>query len=413
MGNVWENKKKSLPIAFVLVGACLLFFQNCTGDFKASTASAVGADASLSSTGTAPSPSCINVESYALQSALKALPASGGCLQFSAGKFLISSQLSDSMANAVDSINISGAGQDLTILYWPNKNGGLQFTYNNLGNSVHISDLSLTTGQAAGGTALSFLQNYSAPGLSSGYNAVSNLSAVTIRGDDGYSAMSDYWTVGLNIYGVSNINMSSSLFQGAGGSAYSTVGTGIITSGDSQDPSKGIYACVLNISNTDFNLLNIGIEYGTFAQGVALSQTNFTGDSFGIAAPANESGLGQLAVNNSQFNVAVAGIWTSSPIDGLTVTSSLFLIPVNGVGVWLDHSAGTEISGNEFAGIGANTNGLVINNSAAASAVFGNTFELLTTGIWLQAQSSAVTIQSSGYTSDANSVVNQGSGNTF
>jgi hypothetical protein len=409
----FNNKISWKLLLFPLpVGLCLLFFQNAT---------------TVSS-------QCLSIQRYggtgdgvadnapAIQRAINTLPRNGGCISFPPGKFAISKKIDYVLPARNFSISLLGSGGDSTILFWPTANAGLSFTYNYMGNSIHIRDMSLTVGVAGGPNAIHLIQNYQTPG-STGYNAFSDFTGITIRGDDAFTNdatlnAQDYWNVGLNISGVSNINVQSASFEGPYAGGYAKQGVGIQVSGAATSSGDVIYAGVLNIVASSFNSIGIGLVYGSNAQGLSISNGNFTGGQYGILTVPNEPGVDQLVIANSQFNVSVAGIYTQTAIPGLSVATSLFLMPIGSIGVNLSRSGRASISGNTFQSIipdspdsHTNSNGIIVNNSELGGTVItGNQFSQLTTAIWLQAQSTKVNVQANSYDGDTNTVVNQGAG---
>jgi hypothetical protein len=348
------------------------------------------------------------------------LPQTGGCISFPPGKFALSRKIAYVLPASNFSISLLGSGGDATILFWPTANAGLSFTYNYMGNSIHIRDMSLTVGVAGGPSAIHLIQNYQTPG-STGYNAFSDFTGITIRGDDAFTNdatlnAKDYWNIGLNISGVSNVNVQSASFEGPYAGGYARQGVGIQIAGAATPSGDVIYAGVLNIVASSFNSIGIGLVYGSNAQGLSISNGNFTGGQFGILTVPNEPGVDQLVIANSQFNESVAGIYTQTAIPGLSVATSLFLMPIGSIGLNLAQCGRASISGNTFQSIipdspssSTNSNGIIVNNSEVGSTVItGNQFSQLTTAVWLQSQSTKVNVQANSYYADTNTVVNQG-----
>jgi hypothetical protein len=205
------------------------------------------------------------------------------------------------------------------------------------------------------------------------------------------------------------------MFEGPYAGGYTEKGVGIEIAGAATSSGNVIYSGVLNVVASSFNTIGIGLVYGSNAQGLSISNANFTGGQYGILTVPNEPGLDQLAIANSQFNVSVAGIYTQTAIPGLSVATSLFLIPIGSVGINLFQSGRTSISGNTFQSISptspTNSNGIIVNNSVVGGTVItGNQFSQLTTAVWLQAQSTKVNVQANSYDGDTNTVVDQGAG---
>ena len=207
------------------------------------------------------------------------------------------------------------------------------------------------------------------------------------------------------------------MFEGPYAGSYTNKGVGIEVAGAATSPGSVIYSGVLNINASSFNTIGIGIVYGSNAQGLSISNSNFTGGQYGILTVPNEPGLDQLAITDSQFNVNVVGIFTQTAIAGLSVATNLFLLPAGSIGINLSQSGRDSIFGNTFQSItpndpSGNTNGIIVNNSVLGGTVItGNQFSQLTTAVWLQAQSTEVNVQSNSYDHDTNIVLNQSASN--
>ena len=321
----------------------------------------------------------------ALNAALAALSGTGGAILFPAGKYRFNSAVSYNIPGGIFSVALVGAGQDATILTWPNVSGGLTITYAGAGSSVHVRDMSFTTGQNGGSTALLLTM-----GAASGQSA-SDLYRVTFRGDDGYN-VANFWNIGLSVANVSNVAVDQATFFGAGNS-----GIGIKLLGL---PGSSLYATQLNFAKSDFQSLATGIQYGSFVQGVTVDQCNFTGIGNGIISPAAQSGtLAQLAVTNSQFAPVASGsgIATLTAIVETQIANNLFIAQAANVSaINLSLNAHFTITGNEITGSGAGgTGGILVGTTSAGAfgAITGNDIFGYATGIALQAGSQNISVQ--------------------
>jgi hypothetical protein len=170
----------------------------------------------------------------------------GWCISFPAGKYLFASAPTAITYPAeIYSVSIVGAGSDNTTLYFPNSNGitidSQDYDYQVIEGiltarnvqSIHVRDLSFTTGQAGSYTALTLYK----PCLLATYG-LSDVVGTTFRGDDG-AAVTDYWAVGVNVEGLSNINFDGDLFYGntISNTGKGNGGTGISLTG-SPNPSS-------------------------------------------------------------------------------------------------------------------------------------------------------------------------------
>lgn len=340
----------------------------------------------------------------ALTALFAAEPVGQKCVYFAPGKFKFASPVSYTTVNTIESVTILGAGADLTELTWASGNG---ITINYLGplNSAHVRDMTITTGTAGGGTGLNL--NQTAASIPNPANtALSDVIGVVFRGADGY-VVSDYWTTAINVFGVSNINFFGCVFDG--NAAFGGNGTGISISG-----SPSLNPVAFNITSCVFNWNTIGLDYGTYTQGVSVSQSNFTGGTYGIAALAGALNLDQLTVQGSQFNQTTADILLTANIPNLMVIGNEFIVQTNAVGISLPQGGIYSIIGNTLVknGGATSTNGIVINNSTSPGVVSGNVFLNLTTAVNLQAGSTGVNVQANAYVGNTNNVVNAGAGNS-
>src|SRR5215467_7040773 len=256
-------------------------------------------------------PSGVADSSAAFNNALAALPAAGGLIYFPPGKFKFNSQISYTLLGTLQSVVIEGSGIDSTILTWPSTGGGMQFNLSSAQHTVHCRNLTLTTSQAAGGTALG-ISNSSSLGNFPGCE----ISNVTICGED-RTALSNYWTTALSLSEVSGTNIDSvTVFGNAAG----TLGTGINIIGG------GGASIVTNIQRSSFFNVGTGISIGANAQGITIEGCNFTNGTTGISGAASVSGQTQLYVAGSQFNVLGDGIVINSAFGDLMFYGNLFLV---------------------------------------------------------------------------------------
>ena len=306
--------------------------------------------------------------------AINSALAANSYVQFPAGIFKVNSAISYTISSGTKSVTIIGAGQDNTILHWPNAAGGIKVTYADYKSSVHIGDLSLTTSISQGGSAIQLINPTSAGNPAVGAN--SDIYRVTMRGDDGY-ALTDVWTIGLDIQNVSNVQIDSLSVLGPASTLY---GTAISLVGL---PSSNTYAVAFNVSKSTFNNLAYGIVYGSYIQGVTVAQTNFTGIQYGIYVPGSSTGnLTQLSVTNSQFNCSAFGVVESTLVGDTQLVNNLFIIPAAATAVQLVE-ANFSFSHNFVWSAGASSNtGLNMYNVAAGPMdVADNIFTGLATGV--------------------------------
>jgi hypothetical protein len=334
--------------------------------------------------------------------------SSGDCVSFPPGQFTFVSNVKIVLPSESASITLRGAGADVTQLYWPT-GGGLTIDYVGAENSVHVRDMSLTTGSAGLGTAMVLNQTNGNVGAAD--NALSDVFDVTIRGADGYS-QNDYWDRAIEINRVSNVNLVGLVIAGPGGAAYSTKGIGVVLEGSANDP-----AVVFNVTDATFNYLSKAIVYGQQVQGLAVSQSNFVGDDYGIYVPPNISGLDQLTVIGSQFNCATDAVYVGSSLSNTLFNANLFIVPNTGRGIYLQQAYLYSATGNSF-NIGSPAKSarypiaIEVGSTAGGGTITGNLFDNMVTAIILDRASTGANVQSNEYSNDSTMVRNLGTGNT-
>ena len=282
-------------------------------------------------------------------------------------------------------VTIAGAGAEATELYFPTA-GGLSIARAGDHSRFSLRDLTITTGQAGGGTALTVTQAAAAnPALS----AVSDLTNVMIRGSDGY-AVTNFWTTGVAVTGGSIVRYQNCAIYGSA----TRQGVGVALSG--ADASHA--TCVHNLAGVQLVQLDAGLTYGTWVQGVTIAGTNFTGCTRGILVNA-VSGASELLVADCQFDIrGGVDIDIAGELEFLKVSGSLFSaqggtgaaqpqIRINGA---VGHVA---ISACMFDGQAERSHGVHVlaNDALAPGIISGNSFANFTTaGIQLDAGTSAL-----------------------
>lgn len=333
--------------------------------------------------------------------------STGACVYFPPGTYAFASSAAYTFANASASLTIRGDGPDISVLQWAS-GGGIDVNYIGNGNSVHIRNVTLATGTTNTGSAifLNILTSTNNPQPA----ALSDISSVSIRGSDGY-AKTNYWQNGIAISGVSDVNFINDNIVGQGTSPYATNGNGILISGSSsQIPVQ------YNVIGSVINYVGIGLNYGTYTQGVSVANTNFVGDNYGISASSGETALDQLSVTGSQFNCGTTDINLATKVPGLSIQGNFFLMPNSAFGISLTGTPGQySIVSNSFNPTSGSPTGVVginISNSAGPGIISGNSFASLNTAIALQSTSTLVNVQANVYQSNTTNVFNSGTGNS-
>lgn len=353
-------------------------------------------------------PTGTNDNSAALAAALAAGIGGHPVVYFPPGIYKFSANVSYTLPNSTASVTIIGAGSEISQLFWP-AGGGLSINYLGPFNSVHIRDLSILAGNAGIGNGISLNQT-AVSSLNPANSALSDITNVTVRGFDGYAAV-DYWANGIFATGVSNINFIGVMV--VGNNAATPAGVGLVVTGSASLPPV-----VFNLTSCTLNNLSIGFYYGNYVQGVTIAQSNFTYVTNSILVPASQTNLDQLTIIGNQFGMppnASAGVSINTWVPFTMISNNLFFINGTDSGV-IGISGLMSITGNTFHGDGAGSaNGVVISstNSTNASVITGNAFNSLASGVFLQAASKSVNVQSNAYSSNTTNVSNSGTGNTI
>jgi hypothetical protein len=297
------------------------------------------------------------------------------------GRYVISSQISVTVSSKT-SFSLFGAGLDVSNFVFTT-NGGIKITLQDQNSSVHIHDLSFLAEVANEGTGLTLIQSAS---VTVPYAAPSDLVNLSFHDAAGNSPATNYFATGISITGMSQISFDNVTIQGATGASYATAGVGVSISG-----SSTTIPTVFNFENCTFNLLEYGLEYGAYIQGVALDNCNFTGCAWGIYATG--AGLDQLVVTNSQFNVSTNCIGIASLLN-LQAVNNLFYVPAAGNGIALDAEAGqTVITGNAFYGLGTKAGtGIAIADATSGTVISDNVIGNLNVGVELSNGSTYVSL---------------------
>lgn len=339
--------------------------------------------------------------------AIKVALKSHSAISFGAGTYQFSERITYQIGGS-SSLTLIGSGADVTVLEWNEISDGIELTYSNNNCSSHIRNLTISTNQNDKSKGLSLVKSTIDQNPANG--PLSDITGVTIRGANGY-ANSQSWKTGIILNGISNINLTDINITGTGG-AYSTNGTGLLIEG----VSPGSVA--FNITRATINYVNTGIIIGANVQGVTVSQSNLTGNTYGIYVPVSGKNTGQsmlVVTNGNQFNCATAAINIETDYEGVVVTNNMFIIP-NGspsIGVQLLLSNTFNIVGNSFVSAGGTSqNGVVIAGYGnGAGIVSGNSFgQINPTNIWLQDSSQYVNVQ--GNSSRTGSTINTGTNNS-
>jgi hypothetical protein len=352
-------------------------------------------------------PTGVSDNSAAFGAALAACTANRVCIYFPPGKYLFSVAIGYTFSSSAATFSILGAGANVTEITFPNISSGITINYDGPFNSVHIRDLSITTGQVAAGTIAISLIQLVTPISNPALTALSDITNVTIRGADGY-AITDYWSFGIAANSVSNINFTNVMIVGSG----AQLGQGVFLEATGANAPPVVF----NFSGCWIGYVQFGVNVADFVQGVTINQCNFFACQNGFIVGGGVTGLDQLTIANSQFACDV-NISMASEFQNCMITGNLFIIITNGFGIFYSAAVLFTIVGNTFqnGNSGTGETGIYINNtSGVAGVITGNVFRALADAIKLDTAASGVNVQSNFYAGmTSHNVNNLGTGNTL
>jgi hypothetical protein len=335
------------------------------------------------------------------------LSSGNGCLEFGIGKYKFTSAINKTMANARQSIQIRGLGIDASILYWP-AGGGMELVNANTLNSVTIHDFSLTTGAVNTGSGLLL----SSPGITAGFvGTQSFIYNLNIRGDDytDQTGNTDYWAVGLNILGWSNISVTNVDTFGLVG-APGTAGGGI---GVEYGCVTGSICGVASFDNLQLYFHAAAMELGDYWEAITISNSNFQGETgtAGLFVPSGSHTGPLLNIKSTNFNSAGTQIDILGSVSQLILTSnSITAYAAGSNGAVTGTGTFPVVVGNVFnCVICTSTIGLLMQN--LSGVVGSNIFVGLHTGVLLGASTNNNTVSQNGWNTVTTKVDN-GSGGT-
>lgn len=308
-------------------------------------------------------------------------------IHFGPGVFKINSAQSYTFPNDVArSLTVSGDGQGVTRLVFNNTNG-LSINYSTAQrNSTHFREFTLEQAGADVGTGIALNgnsnSNYQVDPTT--FDNVTLLAQQITKGG---------WNVGVLLNGISFVN-----FKGFHWNApNSALGTGVWLQGNATTKT---YAIAFQITNSIFMGGQYGIIYGTYAQGVETSNSQFINMETAVYA----SGLGQsqLAISNSQIDTQSSGVLIANQFGDLMISNNvLYTHAANISPIWLGGLVTGQIIGNSINNlesssptsqlgfgilVGATGNHLTITNNriynfavaigllGGGSTVYGNTY---------------------------------------
>jgi hypothetical protein len=333
----------------------------------------------------------------AINNAIASLPATGGAVYFPQGLAVVNSTITVNYPSSnIYSLSFIGAGADVTTIAFEGCNG-FTINCNGIPQSVHFRDMTLTTNAA--NTYIGVTINNS---IQLGAYAQSDFTRVNLRGNS--IALTNYWNVAINTVGMSNINFDTCLIYG---NAAGTGGLGISVAGDAAGAFQ--YGVVFNIDKCGLYNLGIGINYGTYIQGVTVSQTNIVNGTTGIYLASGSVGATQMSCTLCNFDVISNLIFLNAAIATVNITANSFYIPASQFGIYTVGGDGYTIVGNSFYGDPPGVGTGVYVAGTSTGVVTGNTFTYVNTGVNLVGSSTGWNVQANRYPSTTTTVANVGS----
>ena len=319
--------------------------------------------------------------------------ANSACLQLSAGTYRFSAQASATLS-ASQTLQISGAGQDVTEL-WFSAGNGINLTMNTgtpvgfiNGSSATIANLAITTSLAGGVDGLTIHGN-----TTNGYiPRQTNIRYVAFRGH----VNTAWWRTNIALTDLSNVVIDGVGIYGLNNTNTNGVGISYVGTNDSTTPT------LINVTNFIAFFLNVGISASGAWQGLNASQINIIDATTGVSCTA-VTVQPECNISNSQFNTVRHGV-VYDHIQTSTISNTLFYQGayaglVNGDAI-LSLSTGSSVvvANNTFSGFtigGATPNCVDISGGGSPvnnAIISANTFAGCTTNIIAGTSSDSIAI---------------------
>jgi len=331
----------------------------------------------------------------AINNAIAALGSKGGAIYFPPGIGVVTSAITVTYPASGDyAVTFIGAGSNVTTIQFNGCNGFI-INAKQANQYIHFMDMAITTNVA--GTYSGITINNAVQG---GYTGQNDITRVTLAGNTPFT---NYWNVGISVVGMCNVN-----FNGVNvyGNAAGTGGTGISVAGDATGSFK--YGIVYNIDKCGLYNLNIGINYGTYVQGVTVNQTNIVNGTTGIYLASGSVGATQMSCTLCNFNTTANQIYLNAAIATVNLTGNSFYVPSSQYGLYTAGGDGYTVTGNSFYGVSSGVGTGVYIAGTSTGVVTGNAFVRLATGVNLTG-TSTFNVQANTYPSTTTQVANIGS----
>lgn len=332
----------------------------------------------------------------------------GACLEFGVGKYVFSANISLTMRAGRQVITIRGLGSNLSTLHWP-AGGGMTITAGHQLNSVHVRDLTFTTGAVNTGTGLLI----TSPGFAICQAQQSEVRDCEFKGDDfdDINANVHYWNVALQVAGWSNINILYCNTYGLiGAPGTSGGGTGFVYGGVGTN-----IAAVMNCYFCSFQWHTIGSQLNDYWEGVTFGNCNWQGE-VGTVGHLVQTGFTHagpyLNFFGNQFNSGGVQVSFLSPVPQVIMVGNTLTVFGNSNSAVSFGTSSSVIFQNNIVNLasGTGTAGIIMNG--ANGTVGGNIFTNVTTGVLLNSGSSNTTVSQNQYPGVTTQVTNTGTSNS-
>jgi len=329
-------------------------------------------------------------DTRAVQSAINAV-SGADALYFPAGVYKLTAPLT--MVGI--SIHLYGDGHRISILHWAST-GGLTFSTTNIAQQLIVSDLTLETEVANGGTAISG----SWPSIASSNNVGPAIRNVEILG----TTSSAYWTRCIDLANAFNGEMHDCFISSQGNRACLQ---GIRLTGNSTD---------FRMVNCEILFVDTGVEIVDTTEGVEIVNFLIVSVRVGIychmSAPAP-----LLNVSNSHISALAAAISIHNKPQASIQGNLLYQGAAGWLGIYLSPASGdARIGGNQCLDVSGEStpsgNGVVI-AAADGVVVVGNNFRHMTTGVWVQTGSTNTLVTNNVFPQCPTLVFDQGTNSTL
>ena len=289
-------------------------------------------------------------DSVAFQLAVNWMCANGGHLFLPVGTMQLGGATVSCTTAASMSVSLSGAGKDQSVIHVKNNQDGLDVILHDQASSFHFSDFSVTTSGTDAGNAISVTEGQATIAFA-GTAAISDLTNVTVRGDDGYCVAHSFNNGFYTDY-VSNINFVNDFF--VGGRTPAT--TGANNSNAGLDIAGGGSTSKIGVAYNTTNLQTLcntyGIYFGAYAQGLVVGSGHvLVGDTNEVYTPGTN--VNQITIVGGTMNNYGTGVDVYLGSGGVTqvlISGEFLFVENSSYGIQSLGNNEITATGNDFDG---------------------------------------------------------------